>query len=60
MVIGTTSEFVLIKIVTPTTDAHKLLITALSFLSSLVGAYFFYRLIEKPSYAASIESGLIS
>jgi peptidoglycan/LPS O-acetylase OafA/YrhL len=57
MLIGTTSEFMLVKVIAPTTDAHKLLITALSFLASLVGAYFFYTLIEKPSMRLASSQG---
>jgi peptidoglycan/LPS O-acetylase OafA/YrhL len=46
--LGTTAEFVLIKILPPTSDARKLLLTACCLLVAVLGAYAFYRLVEKP------------
>ena len=48
VLIGTTCEFVLIKIIPPTTAANKLLITGLSVAVALAGAYLFYRFVEQP------------
>lgn len=46
--LGTTAEFVLIKIISPATEARKMLLTALCMVIALVGAYAFYQLVEKP------------
>ncbi|WP_191906522.1 acyltransferase family protein [Hymenobacter baengnokdamensis] len=46
--IGNTSEFILVKLIAPTSDAHKLLILALSLIAAVTGAYIFYRLVEQP------------
>jgi peptidoglycan/LPS O-acetylase OafA/YrhL len=48
VLIGTTCEFVLIKIIPPTTTANKLIITGLSVAVALVGAYLFYHFVEQP------------
>ncbi len=46
--IGTTAEFVLIKLLHPTSDARKLLLTAICVCLAIGGSYVFYRLIEQP------------
>lgn len=46
--IGTTAEFVLIKLLPPTTDLRKMLLTAVCLMLALGGAYVFYLLVEKP------------
>lgn len=46
--VGTTAEFVLIKLVAPTTDARKLALAALCLIISIAAASVFYWLIEKP------------
>lgn len=46
--IGTTAEFVLIKLLPPTTDARKVLLTLVCLGLAIGGAYLFYRLIEQP------------
>lgn len=46
--IGTTAEFVLIKLLPPTSDARKLLLTAICLLVAIGGSYLFYRLVEQP------------
>lgn len=46
--IGTTCEFVLIRIIAPDTEGKKVTITLLCLVGALVGAYVFYVLIEKP------------
>jgi peptidoglycan/LPS O-acetylase OafA/YrhL len=46
--IGTTAEFVLIKLLPPTTDARKLLLTLVCLGLAIGGAYLFYRLVEQP------------
>ena len=48
LLIGTSSEFVLIKIISPTTVAHKLLITALAITLAIVVAAVFHRFVEQP------------
>ena len=46
--IGTTAEFVLIKLVPPVTDARKLGLTLVCLVLAIGGAYLFYRLAEQP------------
>ncbi|MGY3089657.1 peptidoglycan/LPS O-acetylase OafA/YrhL [Hymenobacter sp. UYAg731] len=46
--IGTTAEFALIKLLPPTTDARKMLLTGVCFVLAMVGSYVFYRVIEQP------------
>ena len=46
--IGTTAEFVLIKLVPPSTDARKLGLTLICLMLAIGGAYLFYRLVEQP------------
>lgn len=46
--IGTTAEFVLIRLLPPTTDARKLLLTLVCLGLAIGGAYLFYRLVEHP------------
>ena len=46
--VGTTSEFILIKLVSPITDARKIMLAALCLIISVVAASVFYSLIEKP------------
>jgi peptidoglycan/LPS O-acetylase OafA/YrhL len=46
--IGTTAEFLLIKLLPPTSDARKLLLTACALLLAIGGSYVFYLLVEKP------------
>jgi peptidoglycan/LPS O-acetylase OafA/YrhL len=48
VLVGTTAEFVLVRIITPNTEIKKVIITFLCILSALVGAYVFYTFIEKP------------
>ncbi|GAB3869760.1 hypothetical protein GCM10028824_17320 [Hymenobacter segetis] len=48
VLIDISCEFVLIKIIPPTTTANKLLITGLSVAVALAGAYLFYRFVEQP------------
>ncbi len=48
VLIGTTCEYVLVKLLPPTTDARKLLITAAALVASLAGASLFYRFVERP------------
>ena len=48
ILIGNVSEFVLVKFIPPISDASKLLITGLSLVAAVAGAYVFYRLIEQP------------
>jgi peptidoglycan/LPS O-acetylase OafA/YrhL len=46
--IGTTAEFVIIKLLPPTSDARKLLLTAICLSLAIAGAYLFYRFVEQP------------
>jgi peptidoglycan/LPS O-acetylase OafA/YrhL len=48
VLIGTTCEYALMKLLPPTTDARKLFITAVALLASLLGAFLFYQFIERP------------
>lgn len=48
IVIGTTSEFVLVRFISPTTAVNKLLIAFLCLIAALAGAYLFYLAVEKP------------
>lgn len=48
LLIGTTSEFVLIKFIPPTTVANKLLITGLAISAAIISAYIFHRFVEQP------------
>jgi peptidoglycan/LPS O-acetylase OafA/YrhL len=54
--IGTTAEFVLIKLLPPTTDLRKMLLTAVCLMLALGGAYMFYLLIEKPFMRLAAQS----
>lgn len=47
-IIATTAEFVLVKLVAPTTDARKLALTATCLLLAVGGSFLFYRFVEKP------------
>ena len=46
--IGTTAEFALVKLLPPTSDARKLLLTAVCLVLAIGGAYVFYLVVEKP------------
>lgn len=46
--VATTAEFVLIRVVPPTTDARKLALTAVCLLLAIGGAFVFYAVVEKP------------
>lgn len=46
--VGTTAEFVLIKLIAPTSDARKLALAALCLIISIGAASVFYWLVEKP------------
>ena len=46
--IGTTAEFVLIKLLPPTTDGRKMILIGVCFVLATVGSYIFYRIIEQP------------
>jgi len=48
VLVGTTAEFVLVRIIAPNTEIKKVVITLLCIVSALVGAYVFYTFIEKP------------
>lgn len=48
VLLGTTAEFVLVRVITPDTEIKKLIITLLCVISALLGAYLFYTFIEKP------------
>jgi len=54
--IGTTMEFVLIKLLSPTTDARKLSLMAVCFLLAIVGSYGFYKLIEQPFLRLTMQN----
>ena len=46
--VGTTAEFILIKLLPPTTDARKMLLTAICVVLAIAGSYIFHLLVEKP------------
>ena len=46
--VGTTTEFILIKLLPPTTDARKMLLMAICVVLAISCAYIFYFLVEKP------------
>lgn len=48
VLVGTTAEFVLVRVITPDTEIKKVVITLLCIVSALAGAYMFYTFIEKP------------
>ena len=48
VLIGTTAEFVLTKLLPPTSDARKMLLTAICLLLAIGGSYLFYRIVELP------------
>lgn len=48
VLVGTTAEFVLVRVIAPNTEIKKVIITLLCIVSALVGAYVFYTFIEKP------------
>lgn len=48
VLIGTTAEFVLIRIIHPDTELRKVVITILCIVVALVAAYIYYLLIEQP------------
>jgi peptidoglycan/LPS O-acetylase OafA/YrhL len=47
-IVATTAEFVLTKLVAPTTDARKLALTAACLVLAISGSFLFYACIEKP------------
>ncbi|WP_460610147.1 acyltransferase family protein [Hymenobacter terrigena] len=47
-VVGTTAEFILIKLVAPTTDARKIMLAMVCLIIAICAASVFYWLIEKP------------
>ena len=46
--VGTTLEFILIKLFPPTSDAQKILLTVVCLLITIVASFGFYLLIERP------------
>ncbi|RYU75796.1 acyltransferase family protein [Hymenobacter persicinus] len=48
VLLGTTAEFVLVRLITPDTEIKKVIITLLCIVCALLGAYVFYTLVEKP------------
>lgn len=46
--VATTAEFVLVKLLPPTTDGRKLLLLAGCLLLALAGSFLFYTFVEKP------------
>ena len=48
VLVGTTAEFVLVRIITPDTEIKKVLFTLLCIVAALISAYVFYTFIEKP------------
>lgn len=47
-IVATTAEFILIKVLPPTTDTQKLLLLIACLLLAIAGAYLFYIGVEKP------------
>jgi peptidoglycan/LPS O-acetylase OafA/YrhL len=47
-IVATTAEFVLVKLLPPTTDARKLALTAACLLLAIGGSFLFYTFVEKP------------
>lgn len=47
-IVATTAEFGLIRLLPPTTDARKLILTAACLLLAIGGAFLFYTFVEKP------------
>jgi peptidoglycan/LPS O-acetylase OafA/YrhL len=47
-ILATTAEFVLVKLLPPTTDARKLALTAACLLAAIGGSFLFHTFIEKP------------
>jgi peptidoglycan/LPS O-acetylase OafA/YrhL len=47
-IVATTAEFVLVKLLPPTTDARKLALTAACLLLAVGGSFLFYTFVEKP------------
>lgn len=50
MLVGRTSEFLLVKVITPDSDLHRALIVGLCFVAALTAAALFYRWVERPFY----------
>ncbi len=48
VLVGTTAEFVLVRVISPDTEIKKVIISLLCIVSALVGAYVFYTFVEKP------------
>lgn len=48
VLLGTTCEFVLIRIINPNTEIKKVVITLLCVVFALLGSYLFYFFVEKP------------
>ncbi|MBO3272481.1 acyltransferase family protein [Hymenobacter defluvii] len=48
VLVGTTLEFIFIKIISPDTEVRKAAITLLCIMGALLGSYIFYIFIEKP------------
>ena len=53
--IGTTAEFVLIKLVPPINDVRKIGMTLVCLVLAIVGAYLFYRLVEQPFMKLAVQ-----
>ena len=48
VLVGTTAEFVLVRVIAPDTEIKKVVITLLCIVSALADAYIFYTFIENP------------
>ena len=46
--VGTTLEFILIKLFPPTSDALKILLTVACLLLTIAASFVFYQLVERP------------
>lgn len=59
VLVGTTVEFVLMRVITPDTETKKAIITLLCIASALTGAYVYYTFIEKPFIGLAKKYGKV-
>lgn len=57
VLVGTTAEFVLIKLITPNTELKKVVITVLCIAAALLASFVYYRLVEQPFIALAKKYG---
>lgn len=57
ILVGTSCEFFLVKVIQPTSDANKLFITLLAIVAAIGSSYIFYRFVEQPCMRLAARQG---